>query len=164
MRTALPGLLLAALALPVPAGRARTADQLFGRWQDQPTHCSLQRQGTSPQTCRELQLDQRDQAVLRLTLWSPGSQRGFLQQFTLVGELMPGSEPMRCRDGDCQLAQPLQLALSGLSLAEFNGRGLVQGLPQTWPVQGLCRLTPALITCDASGRGGQSWSVKAELR
>ena len=164
MRTALPGLLLAALALPVPAGRARTADQLFGRWQDQPTHCSLQRQGTSPQTCRELQLDQRDQAVLRLTLWSPGSQRGGLRQVTLVGELPAGSEPMRCRNGECQLEKPLQLVLSGLSQAEFNSRGLVQGLPRTWPLQGSCQLSPALISCEAQESSGSNLTLRAELR
>ena len=125
VRAVVSGLLLA-LLLPLPVLRAREAPQAFGRWQSQPRRCTLELSGAAPWSCRELQLDQRDQAVLRLTLWSPGSQRGGLRQVTLVGELPAGSEPMRCRNGECQLEKPLQLVLSGLSQAEFNSRGLVQ--------------------------------------
>jgi hypothetical protein len=74
---------------------------------------------------------------------------------------------MGCRNGACTLKQPLQLSLSTLSLARFDGRGLAQSIPETKPVRGTCRIDPAALQCeatDADQAGASPWTIKAQLR
>ncbi|MBM5807362.1 MAG: hypothetical protein FJ056_06680 [Cyanobacteria bacterium M_surface_10_m2_179] len=143
--------------------------EVFGRWQPQPRRCALEQQGASPLSCHGFQLDQRNAEVVRLILQAEGAGRGEQVQLTLVGSLVEGSEPMRCRSGSCTLRKPMQVQLVSLSLARFDGRGLAQTLPSTWPVQGQCHVEPALLSCQASSRplsrfeSTASWSVNAEL-
>ena len=162
-RLLLPVLIVAPLS-------AQAQTELFGRWQ-QPVHrCELAQQGAKPLPCQAMQLDQRNAEVVRLILQANGSERGELLQFTLVGALAEGSEPMACREGRCALRQALQVQLVTLSLARFDPRGLAKTLPTTWPVQGQCRIAPDALHCEASAEAAESganaahWRVDAQLK
>ena len=150
-----------------PAG-VRVQAETFGRWQQSSRRCEVQQPVGPVVLCRGVQLDQRDAQVLRLSLEGEGPARGELTQFTLVGALVQGSEPMACRNGSCRLSRPLQLQLVSLSIVRFDARGLAQTLPPTWPVQGSCRIDPAALSCTASVVGSgdgalQTWVLEAEL-
>ncbi len=156
----LAGLLITALPLP---GQA----EAFGRWQQRPRSCTVEHGAASALRCQGVQLDQRSPEVLRLSVQSEGPARGELIQLTLVGALGEGQQPMGCRNGACTLKQPLQLSLSTLSLARFDGRGLAQSIPETKPVRGTCRIDPAALQCeatDADQAGASPWTIKAQLR
>lgn len=153
--------LLAALLDPWRLAAA-PEPQRFGRWQERPSRCSIELAGEPPLLCRAVQLDQRTASVLRLSLLAAAPQRQE-QQLTLVGELLPESEPMACRDGRCQLRQPLQLQLRTISLTHFDGRGLAQGLPRTWVGQGSCRLAVDAISCEARDNADQQWTVEVDF-
>ena len=156
----LAGLLITALPLP---GQA----EAFGRWQQRPRSCTVEHGTASALRCQGVQLDQRSPEVLRLSVQSEGPARGELIQLTLVGALGEGQQPMGCRNGACSLKQPLQLSLSTLSLVRFDGRGLAQSLPETKPVQGICRIDPAALHCEAipaHQAGSPPWTLKAQLR
>lgn len=163
----LSGLLVAWLMLATPVAQAQP--EVFGRWRPQPRRCALEQQGASPLRCHGFQLDQRNAEVVRLILQADGDGRGEQVQLTLVGSLLEGSESMACRSGSCALRKPMQVQLVSLSLARFDGRGLAQTLPNTWPVQGQCRIEPAQLSCQASTRpvsrsdSTASWSVNADL-
>ncbi|MEY3767455.1 MAG: hypothetical protein RLZZ11_525 [Cyanobacteriota bacterium] len=160
-------LLLPVLMLAPPSAQAQS--EQFGRWQQQVQRCELEQRGAQPLRCQALQLDQRNAEVVRLILQADGATRGELLQFTLVGALAEGSEPMVCREGRCTLRQPLQVQLVSLSLARFDQRGLAKTLPSTWPVQGQCRIAPAALHCEASAEAAESsqaeihWRVDAQL-
>jgi hypothetical protein len=163
----LPGLLIP-LMLLAPLRSWGQAD-LFGRWQMQLRRCELEEKGARPSSCHALQLDQRNAEVVRLILQADGAGRGEQVQFTLVGALVDGSEPMTCSSGSCRLRKPMELQLISLSLTRFDGRGLAQALPSTWPVQGRCRIDPAQLSCQASARplsqgdSAHLWRVDAAL-
>jgi hypothetical protein len=142
--------------------------ETFGRWQQSSRRCEVEQPAGPVFPCRGVQLDQRNAQVLRLSLDGEGPARGEVTQFTLVGALAEGSEPMACRNGSCRLSRPLQLQLVSLSIVRFDARGLAQTLPPTWPVQGSCRIDPAALSCTASVVGSsdgalQTWVLEAEL-
>jgi hypothetical protein len=110
-----------------------------------------------------VQLDQRNPLVLRLSLLAPGPLRGGLQQLTLAGQLQPGSQPMPCRQGVCELKAPLQLQLASVSETQFDGRGLAQGVPRITAVQGQCRIDPNAIRCEARSELASGWTVSLSL-
>ena len=143
--------------------RAQSFGDSFGRWQQQPRSCQVAFKLGAKASCRSVQLDQRNPLVLRLSLLAPGPLPGGLQQLTLAGQLQEGSQPMRCRQGVCELQQPLQLRLASASETQFDGRGLAQGVPQIWPVEGQCRIDPTAIRCVASSERGSRWTVQLSL-
>lgn len=156
----LAGLLITVVPLPAEA-------EAFGRWQQRPRSCTVEHGAAPVLRCQAVQLDQRSPEVLRLSVQAQGPGRGDLIQFTLVGALAQGQQPMGCRNGACSLKQPLQLSLSTLSLVRFDGRGLAQSLPETKPVQGTCRIDPAALHCEAIApdqAGSPPWTLKAQLR
>ena len=157
MRWVLPVLWLG--ALPVSAEETQ-----FGRWQQSLRRCAWMLSGAPTRRCHAVQLDQRSAEVMRLTLQADGSGRGEQMQVVLVGSLVEGSEPMACRDGLCALRQPLELQLVSLSEARFDGRGLAQTLPQTWPVQGVCRISASELHCQAADRRNATAAVAPTWR
>lgn len=162
-----PGLLIPLMLLAPSPSRAQV--ELFGRWQAPLRRCQLEEQGARPAPCHRLQLDQRNAEVVRLIVEADGPQQGEQLHFTLVGALVDGSEPMACSGGSCRLRKPMELQLISLSLTRFDGRGLAQTLPITWPVQGRCRIDPAQLSCQAADRAlnpgsrAHLWTVNAAL-
>ena len=156
----LAGLLITVVPLPAQA-------EAFGRWQQRPRSCTVEHGGAPALRCQAVQLDQRSPEVLRLSVQAQGPARGELIQLTLVGALLEGQQPMGCSNGACTLKKSLQFSLSTLSLARFDGRGLAQSIPDTRPVQGLCRIDPAALQCEAIAAdqaGAPPWTIKAQLR
>ena len=151
--------LLAAAATTPAGGFAQGMAEGFGRWQQQPRSCQLVFPVGPKASCRIAQLDQRSALVLRLSLLAPGPLKGGLQQLTLAGQLQEDSQPMRCRQGVCELQGPLLLHLASVSETQFDGRGLAQGVPRISAVQGQCRIDPVAIRCDASGERALRWAV-----
>ena len=156
--------LLASAASPSPA-----ADEAFGRWRYRPNSCVVEHGAAPKLRCQELQLDQRSPEVLRLSVQAEAKEPGELIRLTLVGSLAEGSQPMGCRNGSCSLKHPLSLSLVSLSLARFDGRGLVQGLPRTWSAQGRCQIDPSELRCEAlnpglAAAGEPPWTITAQLR
>ncbi len=162
--------LVAASALLVcAAGPSTAADDAFGRWRQRPNSCVVEHGAAPKLRCQELQLDQRSPEVLRLSVQAEAQEPGELIRLTLVGAVAEGSQPMVCRNGSCSLKRPLSVSLVSLSLARFDGRGLVQGLPRTWSVQGSCQIDPRDLRCEArNGSAGEvgepPWTINAQLR
>ncbi|MEN9540087.1 MAG: hypothetical protein RLZZ459_178 [Cyanobacteriota bacterium] len=164
------GALLAAAALLLGPWRPlAAAEEAFGRWRYRPNSCVVEH-GAAPQLrCQELQLDQRSSDVLRLSVQADAKEPGTSIRLTLVGALAEGSEPMGCRNGSCSLKRPLSFNLVSLSLARFDGRGLVQSLPRTWSVRGDCQIDSSDLRCEAlnsdlAALGEPPWIIQAQLR
>ena len=160
--------LAAAALLACTAGPAPAADA-FGRWRTRPNSCVVEHGAAPRLRCQELQLDQRSPEVLRLSVQAEAKEPGVLIRLTLVGALAEGSEPMDCRNGSCSLKRELSISLVSFSLARFDGRGLVQGLPRTWSAQGSCEIDPSELRCEALNRalaeaGEPPWTISAQLR
>ncbi|MFM9040901.1 MAG: hypothetical protein ACKOHJ_01355 [Vulcanococcus sp.] len=154
----------AGLLILVAAAPLQAVEQGFGRWQQEVSQCVLQLESRRIERCQGLRLDQRNEAVLRLSVLAPSPEPGLAQELTFVGELDPGSAPMRCNDGVCQVEAPMRLALTVVRSAQFNGRGLVVGYPQTTPASGRCELSKTQVTCRAESSTGQLWSAQLNLR
>jgi hypothetical protein len=132
----------------------------LGRWGDRPAHCLRSWAGERPGPCASVVLDQRTAGVMRVLLLAPAPPPLAYTQLSFVGQLQPGTEPMPCRQGACQLSRPMALTLSSVSQAEFDGRGLARGLPSAWPVNGVCQLRPERISCEARALSGEVWSAE----
>jgi hypothetical protein len=160
--------LAVAALLASPAGPAPAADA-FGRWRTRPNSCVVEHGAAPRLRCQELQLDQRSPEVLRLSVQAEANEPGVLIRLTLVGALAEGSEPMACRNGSCSLKRGLSISLVSFSLARFDGRGLVQGLPRTWSAQGSCQIDPSELRCEVlnvalAEAGEPPWTISAQLR
>lgn len=161
--------LAAAVLLLGPWRLSVAAEEAFGRWRYRPSNCLVEHGAAPRLRCQELQLDQRSPDVLRLSLQADSKEPGASILLTLVGALAEGSEPMGCRHGSCSLKRQLSFNLVSLSLARFDGRGLVQSLPRTWSVRGGCRINPSDLLCEAANSdlaalGEPPWIIKAQLR
>jgi len=156
--------LLASTANPVPA-----AEDVFGRWRTRPNSCVVEHGAAPKLRCQDVQLDQRSPQVVRLSVQAETKEPGVLLRLTLVGALTEGSKPMVCRNGSCSLKRDLSFSLVSFSLARFDGRGLVQGLPRTWSAQGSCQIDPSELRCEAlnvalAAAGEPPWRISAQLR
>jgi hypothetical protein len=164
------GAVLAAAVLLLGPWRPLTAaEETFGRWRYRPNSCMVEHGAAPKLRCQELQLDQRSSEVLRLSVQAEAAEPGASIQLTLVGALAEGSEPMGCRNGSCSLNRPLNVKLVSVSLARFDGRGLVQALPRTWSVRGGCQINPSDLRCEAvnsdlAALGEPPWIIQAQLR
>ena len=154
----------AGLLILVAAAPLQAVEQGFGRWQQEVSQCLLQLESRRIDRCQGFRLDQRNEAVLRLSVLAPASMPGLIQELTFVGELEPGSTAMRCRDGVCEIEAPMRLQLAVVRSAQFNGRGLVVGYPQTIPASGRCELSKTQVTCRDESSTGQLWSAQLNLR
>ncbi len=164
------GAVLAAAGLLLGPWQPLAAEEeAFGRWRYRPNSCVVEHGAAPRLRCQELQLDQRSSDVLRLSLQADAKEPGASIRLTLVGALVEGSEPMGCRNGSCSLKRPLSFRLVSLSLARFDGRGLVQSLPRTWSVRGGCQIDPSDLRCEAlnsdlAALGEPPWIIQAQLR
>ena len=164
------GAVLAAAALLLGPWRPSAAvEEAFGRWRYRPNSCVVEHGAAPRLRCQELQLDQRSSEVLRLSVQAEAKEPGASIRLTLVGALAEGSEPMGCRNGSCSLKRSLSFNLVSLSLARFDGRGLVQTLPRTWSVRGSCQIDASDLRCEAMNSdldalGEPPWTIQAQLR
>jgi hypothetical protein len=78
------------------------------------------------------------------------------QQLLFAGVLLPGSQPMHCKDSRCEPSWPIRVQLS--ALATSNVRTL--GLPQARVIQGSCSLENSRVLCTARDREGRLWQAK----
>jgi hypothetical protein len=161
--------LMVAALLAGSAGPVVAVEDAFGRWRSRPNSCVVEHGAAPKLRCQELQLDQRSPEVLRLSVEAEAKEPGALIRLTLVGALTEGSEPMACRNGSCSLKRELSVSLVSFSLARFDGRGLVQGLPRTWSAQGSCQISPSELRCEAlnialAEAGEPPWTISAQLR
>jgi hypothetical protein len=107
-------------------------------------------------------VDQRSAGVLRVS-WPGRGGSGQASVLTFVGLLSGVSEPMACRQAICGLSKPIELTLSTVSLSLFDARGVANGLPSAWPVNGSCRLEASRIRCEARALSGERWTASAAL-
>jgi hypothetical protein len=84
-----------------------------------------------------------------------------MNQLTFVGELKPGSPAMRCSQARCMPQGGMQAQLSSVSETRFDGRGLAQGLPSAWPVNGTCLVEERQVRCQAKALSGEAWTAVA---
>lgn len=142
--------------------------QGFGRWETPLSTCRMRIQGQAERRCARLRLDQTLEGVLSVRFVGEGEGgRLASEELTFAGVLPQGQKPMRCRpDGRCgDPPQPLSLRVASVAWARFNGRGLVDGLPQARLARGQCRLDRQAIRCEArlDGDAKSSWMVQAQL-
>ncbi|MCP9830628.1 hypothetical protein KBZ14_00455 [Synechococcus sp. HJ21-Hayes] len=158
---ALASMLLATQLLP-PQALARGGQEGFGRWELRSDHCKrnlAESLATSP--CQVVQLDQRQEGLLNVTFLARGAEKGAINQLTFVGELKPGSLAMRCAQARCTPQGSMQAQLSSVSETRFDGRGIAQGLPSAWPVNGTCLVEDRQVRCEAKALSGEAWTAEA---
>ena len=80
------------------------------------------------------------------------------KRLILAGLLMPGSEPMRCRDTRCDPQWPLRVQLSALASQELDRMDLPTSLPRTRLAQGDCKIDGMGMNCQVS-EADQRWSM-----
>lgn len=79
------------------------------------------------------------------------------QQLVFAGVLLPGSQPMRCREGSCTPQLPLQLQVSAVASRSAS----TLGLPQARVARGSCRVEAHRALCEARDEEGRSWRAQA---
>ena len=158
---ALAGVLLGAVLLP-PQALGRAGQEGFCRWElrsDNCKHSLAESVGASP--CQVVQLEQRQEGLLNVKFIARGAEQGSMNQLTFVGELKPGSLAMRCSQARCTPQGTMQSQLSSVSEARFDGRGIAQGLPSAWPVNGTCLVEERQVRCQAKAFTGEGWTAEA---
>lgn len=153
--------LLGALLLP-PQALGRAGQEGFGRWELRSDYCNrslAESLATSP--CQVVQLDQRQEGLLNVNFIARGAEKGSMNQLTFVGELKPGSLAMRCSQARCTPQGTMQAQLSSVSETRFDGRGIAQGLPSAWPVNGTCLVEQGQVRCQAKALSGEAWTAEA---
>lgn len=151
----------AALALPLNGARAQGLSEGFGQWQSRSGDCRRNLAGAASAACMAVQLNQRMAGLLNVSFLARGEQKSAVSQLTFVGELKPGSSAMACRNGRCSPTGLMQLALSSVSETSFDARGLAEGLPKAWPVNGTCVVAAQRLSCQAKALSGEQWSAEA---
>lgn len=147
----------------------------FGRWQHSLSHCrigasSAGRSGTTADTsrgrrdCGRLRVDQQLPGLLSLRFissWGPTTPGS--RELVFAGVLERRSAPMHCLEGRCQPGGPLELQVTAVAVAGFDGQGLPGGVPRAILARGHCSLASHSVRCEASATDGERWSVEAEL-
>lgn len=134
----------------------------FGRWERNTQQCEIQLQeqpGAAPERldCRSVRLDQQLAGLLSIRFLPASQGQGTpARQLLFAGVLLPGSQPMRCRNRRCEPQWPIRVQLN--ALATSNVRTL--GLPQTRVVQGSCSLEKSRLLCTARDLEGRRWMAK----
>ena len=137
----------------------------FGRWERSSAACEIQE--FSPEdrllletACRGVRLDQQGpgQLSIRLLPAADGST-ATRRQLILAGVLIPGSQPMRCRDTRCQPQWPLRVQISALASLGLDRGGWPTTLPRARLVQGDCQIDEEGLACQAQ-EPEQRWLVK----
>jgi len=136
--------------------------EAFGRWQPRLQNCERTLPGAAAGECGTVLVDQRSAGVMRVS-WPGRGGSGQASVLTFVGLLSGVSEPMACRQAICSLSKPIELTLSTVSLSLFDARGVANGLPSAWPVNGSCRLEASRIRCEARALSGERWTASAAL-
>ncbi|MFM7313570.1 MAG: hypothetical protein ACKO0M_10455 [Cyanobium sp.] len=138
---------------------AREPQEEFGRWERRSERCVLRLPGTTPArplACHGLRLDQQLPGLLSIRfLPAVANDTAAARQLVFAGVLLPGSRPMRCRDGDCTPELPLALQVSAIATSLAGGLEL----PQARVVQGTCRLQQREATCEVVDREGNRWQA-----
>jgi hypothetical protein len=149
------------LTLPLSPAWAQSRSEGFGQWQSRADQCRRNLADGPGAACMGVQLNQRLEGLLNVSFVARGQQKGAISQLTFVGELKPGSPAMACRNGRCSAKGPMQVVLSSVSETSFDGRGLAEGLPKAWPVNGTCVVEAQRFSCQAKALSGEQWSAEA---
>jgi hypothetical protein len=161
VRALAPALALALLALPSPLWAAGRGEG-FGVWETRTLGCRRNLAGSPVIPCFGVLLEQRLEGLLNVAFMARAPEPGASNQLMFVGQLQPGSAAMACRLGRCEPKGPFTLALSSVSETRFDGRGLAQGLPKTWLVQGTCSLEARNLICQARALSGEQWRASTK--
>lgn len=153
-----------------PQAESSQPEEDFGRWQRNTRQCEIQlpdpEEGETPRqplgqgalACRSVRLDQQLAGLLSIRFLQVTTGRGNpAQQLLLAGVLLPGSQPMRCRNSRCEPTWPMRVQLSALATSNVG----TLGLPQARVVQGNCSLERSRLVCTARDHEGMRWQVKA---
>lgn len=147
---------------PPPAQEWSQQDEDFGRWERRAQPCEIQLaepQGRAPLllACRSVRIDQQLAGLLSIRFLPAAPDAGAAaQQLLFAGVLLPGSQPMRCRDSRCEPSWPIRLQVS--ALATSNAGTL--GLPLARVVQGSCSVEKSRVLCQARDLEGRRWQAK----
>lgn len=142
-------------------GQGSQPEEDFGRWERSSLQCEIQlqeEQGRPPERleCSRVRLDQQLAGLLSIRfLPAARSPSGRDEQLLFAGILLPGSQPMRCRNSRCEPSWPIRVQLT--ALATTNLRTL--GLPQARLVQGSCGIEQTRMLCTAQDREGRRWQA-----
>lgn len=112
--------------------------------------------------CRSVRLDQ--QLAGLLTIRFLPSLRGAslpATQLAYTGVLTPGSQPLGCRAGRCDLQGDLELQVSAVAVSALDRQGLPTGLPQAFLARGSCSVAERRVVCQARASLEQSWTAQA---
>jgi hypothetical protein len=161
LRALAPVLALVLLA-PSPPLLAAGRGEGFGVWETRTLGCRRNLAGSAATPCVAVLLEQRLEGLLNVAFMARAPEPGAINQLMFVGQLQPGSAAMACRLGRCEPKGALKLALSSVSETRFDGRGLAQGLPKTWLVQGTCSLEARSLICQARALSGEQWRASAK--
>jgi hypothetical protein len=157
----LASMFLGALLLP-PQALGRAGQEDFGRWELRSDHCKRSlAESLAISPCQVVQLVQRQEGLLNVNFIARGAEKGSINQLTFVGELKPGSPAMRCSQARCMPQGTMQAQLSSVSETRFDGRGIAQGLPSAWPVNGTCLVEARQVRCQAKALSGEAWMAEA---
>lgn len=150
-------LVFASACLAQPPG---TPADTIGRLQRMTRSCSSNLAAAAQLPCTFVQFEQQD-GLLNVRFISPGQRGGESDQLSFAGILQPGSAPMACQQGRCQVKGGISTAIASVSERSFDSRGLVKSLPKAWPANGTCRIDPDQVRCEAEALGREIWSATA---
>lgn len=165
----------AASAQALPASKESSEDSLeaFGRWQRHLSQCRISSSGPAAADpaaipgsggCGRLRLDQQLPGLLSLRfIASWGADALSSRELVFAGVLERGSASLRCQEGQCQPMGRLELQVTAVAMAGFDGRGLAGGVPRAILARGHCTLDSRRVRCEAAASDGEHWSASGEL-
>lgn len=145
-----------------PAQEGAQQDEDFGRWERRAQPCEMQLaepQGRAPLlvACHSVRIDQQLAGLLSIRFLPEAADTGTAtEQLLFAGVLLPGSQPMRCRDSRCEPSWPIRLQVSALATSPTG----TLGLPLARVVQGNCSVEKSRVLCQARDREGRRWQAK----
>ncbi|MCT0198092.1 hypothetical protein KQ313_00090 [Synechococcus sp. CS-1325] len=160
---ALLSLLAGSVAVAATANaepRATPPSDPIGRLQRAARTCSSNLAEAPQAPCSSVQFEQQT-GQLTIRFISAGLQPEESNQLVFVGVLAPGSPPMDCQQGRCQLREAISTTVASVSERSFDGRGLAKGLPQAWPANGSCQVERNQVRCKARALSQELWSAEA---
>ncbi|WP_036911219.1 MULTISPECIES: hypothetical protein [unclassified Prochlorococcus] len=164
MRTPIFSLLL--ISLSMVAGTSSIADplQAIGRFETITSKCKYRLGSGSLQTCHVVQMDRKTATVTGVRFIGRGVVHGSSRHLTFVANAPDQTIPLRCISGSCTLKGKRWTAtVSSVAESKFDGRGVAEGLPQAWPVNGVCELSLKKLRCKARAMSGEILTGEAQL-
>ena len=157
---------LAFISLSLVVGATAKADPLngIGRFEKIASKCEYTVGDALKHKCRVVQMDRKTETLITVRFIGRGEIRGSSRHLIFVASAQAQTMPLRCSSGRCTLAETTWIAtLSSVAVSKFDELGLAEGLPQAWPVKGVCQLSKKKLRCKARANSGEIMTAEVNL-